>query len=230
MNREEALETLGFERQSSPGISEIKNAYRSKAKEFHPDKHSEVDASEKARFERLFYNIANAYQFLLRPLSEQLPDTFVRLFNPYKLYEESMGEHYDPAEASDSKTTYMRFCGLFAGSGMKEDDIKISTHQIFRYEDGSRPGFSHTFRTLKYEKEYWKSFITPFTESFKIHDYGARVSAADRESLATLLSNSPQIQHISCPPDFFNRDQVARIGRIASSPEQLELHSATSSM
>lgn len=124
----------------------------------------------------------------------------------------------------------MRLCGLFAHSGMKEDDMKISTHEIFRYEDGSKPGFSHKFRTVKYDEEYWKEFITPNTESFKILDYGTKVSAEARESLATLLANSPQIQHISCPPDFFNQDQIARIGRIASAVEQLELHNPSSTL
>lgn len=105
MYREEALEILGFENQSSPSISEIKKAYYSRAKEIHPDKHIGIEASERARFEKLFHDIANAYQFLLKPLAEQLSDNkFVCTLDPFKLYEESVGENYDADQITEFNT------------------------------------------------------------------------------------------------------------------------------
>ena len=60
MTQEEALQILGFEKNSTPTIEDIRKAYRQLALKLHPDK----NLSEKQQAEEKFKNLSNAYDLL----------------------------------------------------------------------------------------------------------------------------------------------------------------------
>lgn len=216
----DALATLELDPQKEHDESEIKKAYIRLARLHHPDKHPGASDAEKEATTARFQAIAAAYQFLNSPLASQAASSNAVEKSAYDLYEKCCGEKYDEATASAFNFENLRYCGLFANSLCKANEIKFCIEA--EYERGIAPGKKGvcstasiiSFRGVEHFKDWLHlelSSVPPNAITMTFEIYKSNLPAEGHEVLVAILASATQLSTIKAPPDFFTPEQQQRI-------------------